>query len=944
VLYKVARAEQIQGQSGKSLQMRGRAALLACQPDVGIDIYRRAIHLDPQNASLQLELGIALALDARLQMPLQYEAALEHVLRASQKRSPEFLFDSALLFQETHLPIQARERWGEAASAEPDGAWKKESDQRLTESTDFLLAREREISALSLPDTFLAANERQEHDGEELALENATEEWLMGPGRSPAAGRAVQHLSSLLIRDHHDRWLEDAIHAKASQENSSALTLLAQAIKLNFKGEHLQAKESADKAEEIFRRLNNTAGKLRAQFETVYSLDRQGEADDCLTAAKRLEREASAKSYIWIEAQARLEYVTCRARTRRWDIIQERTDAYQWVRSTGYQGLTIRALSFTTEEYVATNARTTVWRNGQEGLRIFWSTPLRPLRGYSFFFTLADSSQKAGNIQAALAVLREGTLLLKGSGLHLLRGILLSSQGQWEIQAGLNETANRTFEEMASEFREVAPEEIRQVWAEAEVAHAEALIATGRAREGLALLEHWTEGATWPYAELNLNLRRVLLPAFGEAYMETGNMAKACQHFRQSIRETRDQMAGIHNRAQRDNALREIEASWRGLTVLELRLNRPAEALGVWETFRSERDPQKRHFMLPNCESATVAPVFSMAKDRTALVYAFLFGRLSVWIVRDGKVEQRWLDGSGLQEQIKEFSALVADPKSSMEAISIRSAGLYKRLVAPFASSLPRSGTLVIDPDSELAAIPWGALEESPDHPLIERFSIAQAIGIQDLGMDSGEGYAGLDHALIFAPPVLRGEIAYKYPFLPDAAEEAITLHRLLPHSWLFAKDDANFETLKAYVPKSSLFHFPGHAISTGGFSALLMPASRTSRPDAPYVTAQQIAGLDLSRMQTVVLAACSTGRDEKNGVVNLDSLTRAFLEAGTRRVIAAEWDVDSRQTEDLMIFFYQRLKAGEFPAEALRQAQARLRQEAPHPSHWAAFQLFGEP
>src|ERR1700686_4849972 len=108
VLYKVARAEQIQGQSGKSLQMRGRAALLACQPDVGIDIYRRAIHLDPQNASLQLELGIALALDARLQVPLQYEAALEHVLRASQKRSPEFLFDSALLFQETHLPIQAR--------------------------------------------------------------------------------------------------------------------------------------------------------------------------------------------------------------------------------------------------------------------------------------------------------------------------------------------------------------------------------------------------------------------------------------------------------------------------------------------------------------------------------------------------------------------------------------------------------------------------------------------------------------------------------------------------------------------------------------------------------------------------------------------------------------------------------------------------------------------
>jgi len=124
----------------------------------------------------------------------------------------------------------------------------------------------------------------------------------------------------------------------------------------------------------------------------------------------------------------------------------------------------------------------------------------------------------------------------------------------------------------------------------------------------------------------------------------------------------------------------------------------------------------------------------------------------------------------------------------------------------------------------------------------------------------------------------------------------------------------------------------------------LLLPQSRGSLPAAQYVTAEQIAALDLRQMKTVVLASCSSGAGEQGGMVNLDSLVRAFLEAGARRVIAAGWDVRSAPTEELMIAFYERLKDGKLPAEALRQAQLKLRKRNPHPHDWAGFQVFGEP
>jgi CHAT domain-containing protein len=943
------RAERILGQSSRTFQLLGREALLGCQAEDSINQYKQAIQRDANNPDLQLELGIANAIRANPDRALDYEDALEHILRADTKRSPEFLFDSALLFQEMRLQIQAGERWAEADLKESAPLWKKETNQEATAARDFLQARKQRISKLSSPVWFVASTEREKQQGEELALESAITDWLPQLDRSAEAFRATQELSRMLLRDHQDRWLVDLLRARNSQENSQGLILLAQSLQSNFNGEHIHAAASARDSQEDFKKSGNMAGVLRAQLEEVYALDRQDRPEDCLTALTGLEETAHAKSYIWVEAQARLERITCQTRSHRWDVLGTRRTAYEWIRGTGYQGLTLRSLGFMNEPYVAGNSRSMIWSRGMEGLKIFWDNSLPILRVYSLYYTLANSAQKAGNIQASLTLLREGTLLLQGSGLNLIRGILLSSLGQWEIQAK-DARANGTFDEMAMAFKQVEPAEINKVWSEAEAAHAEALVATDRAEDGLMLLEQRTQGTPWPYTKLNNNLRRALFPAFGNAYLRTGDLESACKNFLQSVTEARENMADIQNHPRRNNALQEMDASWRGLAAVKLLQNRPAEALAVWEIFRSERNPQKAAFDFPDCGPSASRPDFSLPKDTTALVYAFLPTGLSgspkglsAWIVSRGKTEQLWLNGDGIQNLAERLSALVSDSNSRLEDISTLSAELYHRLLAPLSGKLSGSGTLVIDADGELSAIPWSVLEYDHSHPLVERFAISQIAGIFHPGLE--ETPAGLDHALIFEPPAIRGDLASRFPPLPDAAEEVARVHRLLPSARFIPKDDANFETLRAYAPQASLFHFPGHAVGSGGYAALLLPNSRSSAPDTQYVTADQIIALDLGRMRTVVLASCSSGTGERNGTVNLDSVTRAFLEAGAGRVIAAGWDVSSGRTADLMTFFYKQLTDRKHPpAEALRQAQLKLRLEAPHPYYWAAFQVFGEP
>ena len=78
--------------------------------------------------------------------------------------------------------------------------------------------------------------------------------------------------------------------------------------------------------------------------------------------------------------------------------------------------------------------------------------------------------------------------------------------------------------------------------------------------------------------------------------------------------------------------------------------------------------------------------------------------------------------------------------------------------------------------------------------------------------------------------------------------------------------------------------------------------------------------------------------------------LTRAFMYAGTPRVICSLWPVDDEATSALMVKFYELWAPangkGLGAAEALRGAQEHIRKEKKwaHPCYWAAWVLWGLP
>src|SRR5262249_29943069 len=94
---------------------------------------------------------------------------------------------------------------------------------------------------------------------------------------------------------------------------------------------------------------------------------------------------------------------------------------------------------------------------------------------------------------------------------------------------------------------------------------------------------------------------------------------------------------------------------------------------------------------------------------------------------------------------------------------------------------------------------------------------------------------------------------------------------------------------------------------------------------------------------ELVVLSGCRTALGKEVNGEGLIGLTRGFLYAGARRVLASLWQVNDRATAELMKRFYQELLLKQQPpAAALRTAQLALQRDTrwSAPYYWAGFVL----
>ena len=250
---------------------------------------------------------------------------------------------------------------------------------------------------------------------------------------------------------------------------------------------------------------------------------------------------------------------------------------------------------------------------------------------------------------------------------------------------------------------------------------------------------------------------------------------------------------------------------------------------------------------------------------------------------------------------------------------------LHALVWAPLAGSLGGVQRVLVVPHAQLGLLPFAALDDG-ERTLAQRHDLA-VVPSARLAL----------RGLLRQPRATRRAVVLgESSQLPHAAHEARFVAELFPQGRAFVGAQATLATLRAHAADADVIHLACHAqfrSDNPRFSALHLH-------DGP-LTAELAESLDL-QPGIVVLSACETGLAEHGSGDERVGLVRSFLVAGAARVLASLWPVDDAVTALFMSAFYGALCRGVAPAAALRDAQAEVMRQHPHPFYWAAFTVYG--
>jgi len=337
---------------------------------------------------------------------------------------------------------------------------------------------------------------------------------------------------------------------------------------------------------------------------------------------------------------------------------------------------------------------------------------------------------------------------------------------------------------------------------------------------------------------------------------------------------------------------------------------------------------------LVSVSSVTVQEIQGKLPTDEVLVEYYAEGKeLYVFVLSKVGLQGIKLDGEGLTVDVQHFRQALEDIRSAR--YQELAGKLYDRLVRPLEGSLTQRNLLIVA-HGPLHYLPFNALHDGNGY-LIERRSIRQLPSASVLKYLKGVKSQTAGTLLAFGNPDLGDpQLDLKY-----AQAEAMNVAKVLPNSKALVRREASESAFKRYSAGFRYLHIASHGTFHADSplsSALLLAKDNTNDGT---LTVGELYSMRLNA-DLVTLSACETGLGKIANGDDVVGLTRGFLYAGSRSIVASLWKVDDEATAYLMTRFYGALK-GTSKREALRLAQIETRKKYPHPYYWAAFQLTGE-
>jgi CHAT domain-containing protein len=944
VLLAAARIQKLERTEGSAERRNalGAAYLMVGEIQRSVEMLEQAAREHPKESRLLNDLSVAyLARATTRERADDWPKALAFSERAIRVDPTivEARFNRALALEALHLDTDAAQAWKEYRRFDSASEWSKEANEHIGRLT-------RAAQAPSAPD-HQQIREQIEDDllrrwGEAvLANHLDTAQSLLAEGRRKADALAKAGGDSM-ARDEIVAIERLAGDRSALESFAGGHVLYGQAREQFLRDRLGEASRLMSDAATQFRRVNSPYALWAPVFEAI-TVRMQGSVDLALQAMKAISVDALPPSYFHLRGRVEWTRGASFASVGQFDRAREShlRAVSDFGRAAEIENLSANLTNLAEAEWFL-GERSSAWSHQIDAMRnvprLRVSTRLKVILISAALNALEDNVPEAAlHFQTALVRSVEGAGFDYGIGradAYMQRAQIFARLGQKAAASDDLTRATRAMSMLDEQaLRDRSAAEISAVRGEMSSSD-DHRNAVSQLNASLSYFQRI--GLAGRRAEL-LMLRAKNLEALGDTEAASRDLFDAVEEFehdREGLSTAEDRMQAFAKERAAFRELIRFEAIWRGSMENALRIAERGRARVLVEGLRGgptePLDPVAARLRLP----ADVALVY----------YVTLDDRVLTWVLTNRSVTsfERHVGVRQLQSMVDHIQRVIREG-GDLIALASAARDIVAQLVEPALRNINDARIIIFAPDGPLFSVPFGALPDSENRPLIATHAIGVAPSLTTL-LAASSRLTDFDPADVLAVGDGQDPHSSGLPRLRFANQEAIEIGRLYPKANVLVAGEAT--RARVLATESAVFHFSGHTVVNLEyplFSRLMLAPDR-ARSDTGVVLAGDIVKRRFTTTRVAVLATCDGAAGRVIDGEGLMSVVNLFLGAGVPSVVGSLWPVED-EAHPLLLEFHRQLRTERSPVAALRGAQLALldsRGSRAPVRLWGGFVAFG--